>query len=72
MDKKRLCDVLEIHTADLMGIEGVVGVAEGICDDKPCIRVFVSPKSHELVIKIPANLEGYRVCVEETGEFRAL
>jgi hypothetical protein len=50
----------------------VVGTAKGLCDDKPCIKVFVIEKTLELEKKIPDVLEGYQVMIEETGEIRAL
>lgn len=55
-----------------MSLPGVVGTAIGECAGQPCIRVFVVKKTSELVKKIPAMLEGFRVEVEETGKFRAL
>ena len=64
--------VLAEHTDELMAIPGVVGTAQGLCDDKPCIKVFVIKKTPKLEQKIPSVLEGHPVVVEETGEFRAL
>ncbi|NIO03134.1 MAG: hypothetical protein GTN74_00575 [Proteobacteria bacterium] len=55
-----------------MSLPGVVGTAQGLCDDKPCINVFVIKKTLELDEKIPDSLDGYPVAIEETGEFRAL
>jgi hypothetical protein len=65
-------EVLKKHTKELMSIPGVVGTAQGLCDKKPCIKVFVIKKTSELDQKIPANLEGYPVVIEETGKIRAL
>ena len=64
--------VLAEHTDELMSVPGVVGTAQGLCNDKPCIKVFVMKKTPELDQKIPSVLEGYTVDVEETGAFRAL
>ncbi len=72
MAAKTIEDVLREHTKDLMTIHGVVGTAQGLCDDKPCIKVYVLKKTAELVQKIPDILEGYPVMIEETGEIRAL
>ncbi len=65
-------DVLKQHTDRLMALPGVVGTAIGECEGKPCIKVLVVKKSPELLKKIPSNLEGFPVVVEETGEIRAL
>ena len=72
MPAKPIEEVLSKHTDELMSIEGVVGTAQGLCDDKPCIRVFVIKKTPELDQRVPNVLEGYPVEVEETGGIRAL
>jgi hypothetical protein len=65
--------VMEAHVDELMAIPGVVGVAIGALDDgKPCIRVLVVEDNSEIRSKIPAELEGYPVVIDETGELRAL
>jgi hypothetical protein len=53
-----------------MAMPGVVGVAEGLCDGRPCIKVFVARKTPDVLKRIPASVEGYPVAVEETGELR--
>jgi hypothetical protein len=55
-----------------MSLPGVVGTAQGLCDDKPCIKVYVIKKTSELAKEIPDIIEGYRIMIEETGEIRAL
>ncbi len=72
MPEKTIKEVLKEHTNELMSLPGVVGTAQGLCDDKPCIKVFVIKKTLELDEKIPDSLDGYPVAIEETGEFRAL
>jgi hypothetical protein len=69
---KTIVEVLKEHTEELMSLPGVVGIAQGLCDNKPCIKVFVIEKTPELAQKIPDILEGYPVMIEETGEIRAL
>ena len=71
MPLKPIEEVLKEHTNELMSIPGVVGTAQGLCNDKPCIKVFVIKKTQELEKKIPDVLEGFPVEVEETGEIRA-
>ncbi len=72
MPEKTIEEVLKEHTNKLMCIPGVVGTAQGLCDNKPCIKVYVVKRSLELEQKIPPVLEGYTVDVEETGEIHAL
>ena len=71
MIAKTIGEVLKEHTEELMSVPGVVGTAQGLCDDKPCIKVFVVEKTPELEQRIPDVLEGYQVMIEETGEIRA-
>ncbi len=72
MTEKTIEEVLKEHTEELMSLPGVVGTAQGLCNDKPCIKVYVIEKTPELAQKIPDIIEGYQVVVEETGEIRAL
>ncbi len=55
-----------------MAVPGVVGIAQGEYEGEPCIKVFTAKISPELLEQIPPLLDGYRVILEETGEFRAL
>ncbi len=64
--------VMKAHVEELMANPGVVGVAIGALDDgRPCIRVLVVEDNSEIRSKIPTELEGYRVVIDETGEIRA-
>ncbi len=72
MSAKTIEEVLKEHTDALMAIPGVVGVGQGLCDGKDCIKVFVIEMTPELEQKIPKVLDGYPVEVEVTGEFKAL
>jgi hypothetical protein len=72
MANKAIEEVLKEHTKSLMSIPGVVGIGQGLCEEKPCIKVFVIKKTPELDQKIPKSIEGYLVVVEETGEIKAL
>jgi len=70
--KKPIGDVLQEHTDGLMAIPGVVGTAQGLCAGEACIRVFVLEKTDELFKRIPSDIEGYIVDVQETGPIKAL
>lgn len=72
MIPKAIKEVLRDHTGELMSLPGVVGTAQGLCDSKPCIKVFVTEKTPELEKRIPHTIEGYPVSIEVTGEFRRL
>ena len=72
MVAKAIDEVLREHVKPLMSIPGVVGAGQGLCEGKPCIKVFVIKMTPDLDQKIPNTLEGYQVVVEETGEIKAL
>lgn len=73
VSKKDINAVLQTHTAELMAIPGVTGVAISELDDKtPCIWVLVREESEELDRKIPDSLEGHPVKVVVSGEIRPL
>ena len=72
MPDKSLEEVLQDHTDGHQAMPGVVGTAQGLCDGEPCIKVFVVERSVELLRRLPTELEGYTVNIQETGEFRRL
>ena len=72
MPAKTIQEVLRENTERWMALAGVVGTALGEFEGQPCIKVFAAEKTPELLAEIPESVEGHRVIVEETGEFRAL
>ncbi|MHC4495001.1 MAG: hypothetical protein ACYSYM_04170 [Planctomycetota bacterium] len=72
MSERTIEQVQEAYTDEWMAIPGVEGTGIGLFDDKPCIKIFSSIKPEQLRAKIPSNIEGYAVIIEETGAFRAL
>ena len=64
-------EVLRKCTYYLMALPGVVGVGQGLCGYKPCIKVFVIKKTPVLENRIPRELDGYPIIIEETGEIHA-
>jgi len=72
MPGRTIQQVQEAHTPGWMAIPGVEGTAIGLFEGKPCIKVFSSVGAATLRSKIPSNVEGYPVIIEETGTFRAL
>ena len=71
MAKSTIAEILKRHADELMSVPGVVGVAEGESQGKPCIKVFVLARNSRLLRRLPATLGGYALEVEESGEFRA-
>jgi hypothetical protein len=72
MAKSTLQDVLKKNTDFLLSIPGVTGVAIGESEGKPCILVLVAKKDDPAIAKIPSQLEGFPVVVEETGAIHRL
>jgi hypothetical protein len=63
--------IIERHSAELLEIPGVVGVAQGARDGRGVVQVLVARRTPELLARLPAELEGYPVIVVETGEIRS-
>jgi len=71
MNERTIEQVLRAHTDDWMSIPGVVGTGIGERSGQPCIRIFVTRKTQQLLHKLPAAVDGFVVDVVESGEFRA-
>lgn len=61
----------EALTPTVMALPGVVGTAVGLCDDVPCIKVYLARRNEELMAQIPDMYRGFKVDVEVSGEFQA-
>ncbi|UCE08910.1 MAG: hypothetical protein JSW07_13810 [bacterium] len=72
MTTKSIEQVLKDRTPKLMSMPEVVGTAQGLCNGKPCIKVFVEKMNQQVKAQIPNTIEGFDVKVEVTGMFRAL
>ena len=66
---KTIEDVLEARTPELMQRPGVIGVGQGLCEERPCIRVYVADES--IARALPDSLDGYAVSAVVTGQVRA-
>jgi hypothetical protein len=65
--------VVDRHAPELMRIPGVTMVYVGLADDEtPCVRVGFVELPHPSRDRVPAEIEGWPVIVEETGEIRPL
>ena len=45
MANNPIVEVLKEHAKTLISIPGVVGTGQGLCEGKPCIKVFVIKKN---------------------------
>jgi hypothetical protein len=70
--EKAISQVLAERTDDLMSLPGVVGTGQGLCNRRPCIKVYVVKKTPELEEKIHRLLDPCPLSIEETGRFRIL
>lgn len=71
MSAQSIEEVLSSHRDSLMAIPGVNGVGQGLCDDRPCIRVFASELTPEIESEVPDSIQGFAVDVEVTGRFES-
>lgn len=62
---------IERHSAELLEIPGVVGVAQGARDGEGVVQILVERRTPELLARLPRELEGHRVVVVESGEIRS-
>ena len=72
MEQKSIETVLSERTESLMSIDGVVGTGVGSAEGQPCILVFVKKKSSVVMKKIPVELDGWKVIIQEVGKVKAL
>ena len=67
--KRDINAVMADHTAELMAIPGVTGVAIGETENKtPCILVLVEKQTAEIERVVPKTLEGHPVRILVTGK----
>ena len=64
--------VIKSHAGELMSIPGVIGIAQGLCNNKPCIKVFVDKRMPESEQTIPEIIEGFKVDIVQSGVFHTL
>jgi hypothetical protein len=64
-------EIQEKHQHDLMRIPGVVGVGIGLESDESVLVVMVAKDTRAIKRKVPKELDGYRLVIQETGVIRA-
>lgn len=65
-------EVVRHYAEPLMALPGVVAVAEGRCDGRPCVVVLVARRTAAVVAGIPHLLDGLPTRIVETGTPEAL
>lgn len=68
MSKASLSDVIAAESPGLLALPGVVGVAEGLDQGRPCVVVYVDA---EHGVNLPKLVAGYPVVMRHSGEIRA-
>ena len=71
VQQKTIKRILAENTDSLMALPGVVAVAQGECGGEPCIKIYVTKSTPDLLERIPSTIEGLPTTVEESGEIRA-
>lgn len=73
LQMKSIDDVIRVYADSLMKIPGVVGLYHGLgTAGEPCLKVMVKARTPELERRIPKELEGYPVIIDETGEIKPM
>lgn len=73
MPDRPLIEVLADRSPALMAVPGVTAVAESRTPDgKPCVLILVVKLTPELRSRLPRDLDGWPVLIEESGEIRAM
>lgn len=72
MAQPTITDLIAEHAARLLNIKGVVGIAEGLLNGKPCVQLHLSIDDASVRAKLPTELDGYPVDIIVTGEAELL
>jgi len=65
-------DTIARHAERLLSIPGVVGMAEGLLNGRPCIQIHLAVEDEALKRSLPAVLDDYPVVTMVTGEAELL
>lgn len=72
-DQRKIREIKKKYEEEWLSIQDVVGVGIGILDDENMgIIVSVVKLESHVTSKIPTEIEGVRIEIRETGEFKAL
>jgi hypothetical protein len=67
--QENLALLIERHVDELFSLQDVAGVAEGLIDSRPCIKIYLTQENAETRLGLPDELDGYPVVIEVTGSF---
>jgi len=68
---KAITEVLKERTEALMSVRGVVGAGQGLCEGRPCVKVYVVKKTPEVEQKIRRIVDPYPFVIQESGRFQS-
>ena len=57
-------------TSKVIDMAGVTGTALGLCDGKPCIKVYLESDDRALRSRMPRSEAGFPVVVEVSGRIQ--
>jgi len=66
-----ITEVLQERTEALMSVQGVVGAGQGLCDGRPCVKVYVVKKTMEVEQEIRRILAPHPFSIQESGRFQS-
>ena len=72
MDRLTPAEVIARHADRILAMAGVVGMAEGLCNNQPCIQIHLARDDDAVRKSLPALLDGYPVVAIVTGEAELL
>ena len=73
MSEPTIADVMAAHVDEWIRIPGVTAVYQSETEDgRPCIKIGVVEKTPELMERLPSEVDGHLILIEETGEIRPL
>lgn len=66
-----IAEVLKERAGALMSVRGVVGVGQGLCNGRACVKVYVEKKTPEVEEEIGRILEPHPFGIQESGRFQS-
>ena len=70
LDSMSIDEVLSQKKEALLALPGVVGTAQSLCEELPCIKVYVIQRTPELINQIGDLLKGHLFQVQVSGKFK--
>jgi hypothetical protein len=67
-----LGQIIASHSELIMGLDDVVGIGEGLCNETPCLRILLARENADSRARINEDLRGIPFTIEVSGDFTAL